>query len=320
MSAIDLHQTGGDAVPKSLYGYDVVDFLGQGAGSSIYVVSDPRTHQIYALKHVVRKSEKDIRFIDQLEAEFEVSKRFSHKGLRKSIDLKINKTWLGKPTEAALVMELFDGFPMDVQPPSTVVRAVDVFLQAAEGLEALHAAGYVHCDLKPNNILVGPDGTVKVIDFGQTCKAGTVKERIQGTPDFIAPEQVKREAVTVRTDVFNFGATMYWALTGRKIPTLFNIKKDDNSFILHDKIDTPSDLNREVPDPLSNLVMECVKTSSLRRPESMGVVLRRLEIIQHAIQKRTPARPPPPPPPASSSPDAHLPPRPVFRERAGVRA
>src|SRR5438309_1276541 len=122
MSAIDIHSMSGDSVPKSLFGYDVIDFLGRGAGSSIYVVSD----------------------------------------------------------------------------------------------------------LKTNNILVGPDGKVKVIDFGQACKTGTCKERIQGTPDYIAPEQVKREAVTFRTDVFNFGATMYWTVTGQKIPTLFTLKKDEN--------------------------------------------------------------------------------------------
>jgi serine/threonine-protein kinase len=289
MSAIDLQNVGGDPIPRRLFGYDVIDPLGEGAGSAIYVVSDPRTNQVYALKHVLRKTDKHARFIQQLQNEYEVSKQFSHKNLRKSVDMKLTKTWLGKVTEAALVMELFDGLPMDVHPPSTLLRAVDIFVQAAQGLEALHTAGFVHCDLKPNNILVGPDGAVKVIDFGQACKAGTVKERIQGTPDYIAPEQVKREAVTFRTDVFNFGATMYWALTGKKIPTLFTIKKDDTSFILHDKIETPADLNREVPDPLSNLVMECIKTNPQRRPESMGAVLRRLEVIQHAVAKRTAA-------------------------------
>ncbi|HEY7115319.1 MAG TPA: serine/threonine-protein kinase [Tepidisphaeraceae bacterium] len=288
MSAIDLQSLGaGGSVPKALFGYDVVDFLGEGAGSSIYVVSDPRTHQIYALKHVLRKTDKHARFIEQLENEYAVSHTFAHRALRKSIDMKQTKTWLGKVTEAALVMELFDGLPMDVHPPKTVAQAVDIFVQTAQGLEALHAAGQVHCDLKPNNILVGPDGSVKVIDFGQACKAGTVKERIQGTPDYIAPEQVKREAVTIRTDVFNLGATMYWALSGKKIPTLFTIKKDANSFILHDKIETPADLNKDVPEPLSNLVMECIKTNPLKRPESMGTVTRRLEIIQHALHRRS---------------------------------
>jgi serine/threonine-protein kinase len=287
MSAIDLNRLGTDPIPKKLFNYDVIDFLGAGAGSSIYVVSDPNSHQIYALKHCIRRTDKDARFIDQLLNEFEVSKQFSHRNLRKSIDAKETKTWLGKITEAALVMELFDGVPMDVQPPATVAKAVDVFIEASEGLEGLHQAGYVHCDLKPNNIMLGTDGSVKVIDFGQACKAGTVKERIQGTPDYIAPEQVKRQAVTFRTDVFNFGATMYWALCGKKIPTLFTLKKDDNSFLLDDKIATPREINPLVPENLSNLVMDCVRTNPLKRPESMHDVTRRLELIKHAMNRRT---------------------------------
>jgi serine/threonine protein kinase len=286
MSAVHLHRLTPDVAPKALFGFDVIDYLGQGAGSSIYVVSDRATHQLYALKHVVRKTDKDARFIEQLENEFEVSRQFAHPALRKSIDLKVTRTWLGKATEAALVMELFDGLPMDIRPPQGIDAALDVFIQASQGLAALHAAGYVHCDLKPNNIMVGPDGLAKVIDFGQACKVGTVKERIQGTPDYIAPEQVKRDAVTFRTDVFNLGATMYWALCGAKIPTLFTINKNENSFLVHDKIATPRDINPKVPETLSNLVMECIHTNPLKRPEQMADVTRRLEIIQHAQNRR----------------------------------
>jgi serine/threonine-protein kinase len=292
MSSIDIHSRVVDegARPRVLFGYDVVDFLGQGAGSNIYVVSDPLTNQIYALKHVVRKTDKDARFIEQLENEYAVSRHFAHANLRKSIDMKLEKSWLGKVNEAALVMELFDGLPLDVNPPSGVLALLDVFIQTSQALEALHASGYVHCDLKPNNILVGPDGSVKVIDFGQACKNCTVKERIQGTPDYIAPEQVKRGPVTTRTDVFNFGATMYWSLCGRKMPTLFTIKKDANSFLLHDQIPTPAELNPQVPEALSNLVMECVRLNPLKRPESMADVTRRLETIRHAASRRAVGR------------------------------
>src|SRR2546430_604156 len=83
-----------------------------------------------------------------------------------------------------------------------------IIIYTARALDALHALGYVHCDLKPNNILISEDLQVKVIDLGQAAKFATIKTRIQGTPDYIAPEQVNCGPVTVRTDVFNLGATM----------------------------------------------------------------------------------------------------------------
>jgi serine/threonine-protein kinase len=251
--------------PKSLFGHEVIDLIGEGAGSLIYVVSHPVTKQLYALKHVVRKTEKDERFIDQLEAEFEVGSKVNHPGLRRSIDLKINRNLLRRPTEAALILELFDGISLESHTPRLLTDIVNAFVQTAQALAALHRLGYVHCDLKPNNILRdNATGKVKVIDLGQAAKNGTVKTRIQGTPDYMAPEQVKCEPVTFKTDVFNFGATMYFALCAKKLPTLFTIKRGDNSFLVDSKIETPRDCNPLIPETLSNLVMECVRTSGPR--------------------------------------------------------
>jgi len=121
---------------QKLLQYDVLDRLGEGAGSIIYAVSDPETRRVFALKHVTRANPKDIRFVEQMETEFEISKQFTHPNLRRSYDLKINKTLLLKVTEAYLLMELFDGKPLDVRPPSTMLEIVDVFIHAAQGLKA----------------------------------------------------------------------------------------------------------------------------------------------------------------------------------------
>jgi eukaryotic-like serine/threonine-protein kinase len=276
-------QAYGKTLPKSLFGYRVIDTLGEGAASTIYRVTDPATHQSYALKHVIRKTDKDLRFIDQLEAEFEVASKVRHPALRRCFDLKFNKTMLWKVTDAALIMELFEGEPLEFRLPDSVGGVVDVFITTAKALDSLHAMGFVHCDLKPNNILVSPQAEVKVIDLGQAVTVGTKKKRIQGTPDYIAPEQVKCAAVTIRTDVYNFGATMYWALTRRKLPTLFTVGKKDNSFLMTDSIPTPTDLNRQVPPGLSELVMECVRTSPSKRPNDMGAIGKRLELIRHGM-------------------------------------
>jgi serine/threonine protein kinase len=267
--------------------YEVLERLGEGARSIIYSVVDTNTRQTYALKHVERKEPKDIRFIEQMEAEYEISKDFTHPNLRRTFELKIVKTILLKVTDAYLIMELVEGKPMDVRPPTEMLDIVDTFIQAAEGLKAMHNAGFAHCDIKPNNILRNERGRVKVIDYGQSCKIGTVKERIQGTPDFIAPEQVARRPISVQTDVFNLGATLYWTVTNRHIPTLYTVnKKGENSFLLDATIDTPQDLNPRVPTPLSNLVMEMIATRPQKRPADMDQVLTRLELVKHILIKQ----------------------------------
>jgi serine/threonine protein kinase len=278
----------GPVLPKSLFGYEVLEFLGQGAGSLIYAVSEPQSRQIYALKHVVRRTDKDDRFLQQLEAEYEVGRAVHHPGLRRSIDLKFNRTGLlRKVSEAALVLELFDGQPLETHPPRRMSAVCDVFRQVAKALGALHHGGFCHCDLKPNNILVNNAGEVKVIDLGQACKLNTKKQRIQGTPDYIAPEQVKCDPVTVRTDVYNLGATLYWVLTGKNVPTLFTVKKSgaENAFLVDDRIPTPAELNPKTPEPLSNLVMECVRVNPARRPGDMSDLARRLDVIAYAAQR-----------------------------------
>lgn len=284
---VNSSQDAGSELPAKLFDYDVLEFLGEGAGSVLYAVSHPKTRQLYAMKHVVRRTDKDQRFIEQLEAEYEVGRRVTHAGLRRSIEVKFNRTLLRKITEAALVLDLFDGIPLEAHPPTDLPRIVGCFIQTAQALESLHALGYVHCDLKPNNILMDSHGLVKVIDLGQACPIGTAKARIQGTPDYISPEQVKRLPVSPRTDVFNFGATLYWAVSGRTLPTLFTIKRSENSFLVDTEMASPASINSTVPEPLSNFVMECVRTNPEKRPADMTEVIRRLELIQHMVTRRT---------------------------------
>src|SRR3954470_14607058 len=286
----------GPIMGQKLLHYDVIERLGEGARSVIYAVSDPTTKQLYALKHVVRSDQKDLRFVEQMEAEFAISRQFVHPNLRRTFELKILKKMMMKVTEAFLLMELVDGKALDVRPPKSILETIDIFVQVAQGLQAMHTLGYVHCDIKPNNILRSDTGKVKIIDFGQSCTIGTIKERIQGTPDYIAPEQVKRKPVSHKTDIFNFGATMYWALTGKNIPTLYTVTKGEHSFLVDDRIETVQDLNASVPPALSNLVMECISSKPEKRPAGMDQVINRLELAKHILTKpQAPAAAPLPP-------------------------
>ncbi len=287
---------------QKLLQYEVLEKLGEGARSTIYAVQDPTTGKKFALKHVLRDEQKDIRFVEQMETEFEISKQFTHPNLRRTFELKIQKALMLKVTEAYLLMELVEGHPLDVRLPRDargmpdIMAIIDTFIAAAQGLRAMHQMGYAHCDIKPNNILRNDRGDVKVIDYGQSCRIGTVKERIQGTPDYIAPEQVARRPISVQTDVFNLGATLYWALSGKVIPTLYTVnKKGENSFLLDTRIDTPMDLNPRVPLALSKLTMDSIATKPQNRPADMDEFITRLELAKHIMLKQShPAAPTPP--------------------------
>ncbi len=152
----------------------------------------------------------------------------------------------------------------------------------------MHDGGFLHTDIKPTNIMITQEGSVKIIDFGQSCPIHHRKERIQGTPDYIAPEQVRRMALDQRTDVFNLGATMYWVLTSEKYPT--EIRGTDSrggiSLVTSDRPLTPIELNDKIPLALSKLVMECCRENPEERPADMVQVSATLRVVQKLWQKQ----------------------------------
>lgn len=264
-------------------GYQVVQFLGSGARSTIWQVRDRRTGQMCALKRVVRQQGSDARFFEQTLNEYAVSSHFSHPVIRRIYRLRRVRRWLALK-EIQLIMELCEGRTVQESRPADVRETARIFGHVGKALAHMNACGYVHADMKPNNIVVAPDSGVKIIDLGQSCPIGTVKRRIQGTPDFIAPEQVHRQPLDGRTDVFNFGAAFYWALSGRAIPTA--LPKKGATVLVAELAVTPVEkLNPEVPTPLSKLITDCIEVRPTRRPESMAAVVARLELVAHALNE-----------------------------------
>lgn len=262
-------------------GYRILRLVGKGAASIIYLVQDPKTKQIWALKHVEKETAKDQRFLDQAESEYRIASELNHPSIRKIDRLIKKKSSLLSTKELYLVMEYVDGISEDRQQPRTFERAVEVFYQVARGMQHMHERGFVHADMKPHNIMVS-NGQAKIIDLGQSCKIGTIKERIQGTPDYIAPEQVHRRAITPQTDVYNLGATMYWTLTRHHIPTA--LAKDDSLVGSLDDhlIEKPRpaiELNPRIHPKLNDLIMQCVEVDPEKRPESMALVADKLNLI-----------------------------------------
>jgi len=263
-------------------GYRILSELGKGAASQIYLVQDPRTKQIWALKHVEKETAKDQRFLDQAEAEYSVASKLNHHGVRRITRLIRKKRQLISVKELYLVMELVDGLSLERHRPTNMIEAVDIFHQLGQALAYMHDRGFVHADMKPNNVIVSDQNVAKIIDLGQSCKIGTVKPRIQGTPDYIAPEQVHRRPITPKTDIYNLGATMYWVLTGTHIPTAMPKGNSLVSSLDDDFIERPRPVHELCPavhPKLEELIMECVEVDSARRPGDMHAVVDRLNLI-----------------------------------------
>ncbi len=284
-----------------LPGYEVVKRIGRGAGAIIYEARENTTRRTVAVKHVVRHGPKDDRFIEQAEIEYQVAHQLDHPYLRKCYDVFRIRRWL-KTRELFLIMELVDGQRLDnhyqTPPTKDIARVVELFIRVAEGLQAMHKHGYVHADIKPNNILLTSDGGVKIIDFGQSCPVGHIKKRIQGTPDYIAPEQVALAPLDQRTDVYNLGATMYWVLTGKAFSTILpGAPAGSKKVTIEARRGNapPHESNPEVPLPFSRLIMECCASDRDQRPADMGKVISRLETILMLIHRRQESAASPPP-------------------------
>ena len=276
--------------PVELFGYPVVGRLGEGAGSTIYRIRDPRSGTEYALKHVVKRSDKDQRFIDQVVGEHRIGTSIEHESIRR-IGRLFRKRRRFRIAEVGLVMECVDAPSLDTVQDLSLLDRIRIFIRLAEGLKAMHDAGYVHADMKPTNVLV--DGTdVRIIDLGQACEIGTTKDRIQGTPGYIAPEQAHRRRITERTDVYNLGATMYWSVSGRLIPTALPPKGGETEVssgpLGPDRIAMPISLVELVPGTppeLAELVQDCVRVSRGDRPATMIPVIDRLLRVDRALSR-----------------------------------
>lgn len=271
----------------SVSGYTIYERLGTGARATIWLAENQRTGEMVALKRVVRRATDDDRFLVQAQNDFEISRQVNHPYLRKSFELRRIRR-LFQTRELHILMEYVDGRTLEQIGPLGTHGLLGIFTRVAHGLDALHQMGYVHTDIKPPNIMVGNDGEVKIIDFGLSCPLGHIKERIQGTPDYIAPEQVERRIpLDQRTDVYNFGATLYWAITGKAFPTVMPSKKRSTGIDLLGprEVVPPEQVNPNVPTALSRLVLDCCKVNPQERPANMQEVIRRIELAQHILDK-----------------------------------
>src|SRR5262249_3743048 len=155
------------------------------------------------------RSQEEQKFLEQARHEYRVAGMLTHPNLIKIHALEVKRDWLFRIRKVHLLIEFVNGKTLDAVPSLSMPRLVQIFAKVATGLMHMHRRGVYHADIKPNNVLLSRSGDVKIIDYGLAWIKGEVKGRVQGTPEYMAPEQAQKGLVDERTDIFNFGATMY---------------------------------------------------------------------------------------------------------------
>ena len=268
--------------------YRVLEKLGEGAQSHIYRARCMRTGKDYAVKVVKIRKPEDTSFVDLLRAEHAIGSAIDHPVIRQVYEVRIMRHRL-RLRGAILFMEYVDGIPMsDKGFDRPIAEVLELFREAAQGLMAMHRAGWVHADLKPNNIIVTPENKVKLIDLGQSARMHEAKPRIQGTIDYMAPEQAQRGILDQRTDVFGLGAALHRVLTGKPVLTEMNqtVTLHSQSLVGTRITELTDRKDVELPTCVARLIQDCCESRPADRIGDMPAFVERVNLAVVILAKQ----------------------------------
>jgi serine/threonine protein kinase len=266
--------------------FQILGQLGTGAHSTILHICRRADAKHYALKVVPIQGPDDHKFLEQARHEFRVAQMLDHPNLIKIYALETQRDWLFRVRKVHLLIEYVNGKTLDTCPRILPLpKLVQVFERVAAGVVHMHRRGVCHADLKPNNIMLSRTGDVKIIDYGLAWIKGEDKGRVQGTPEYMAPEQAKKSIVNEQTDIYNFGATMYRLVTWRNpppaIPTKGGMVLD--SRLWQQMLKPVQEYNPEAPPALCNLIHRCLAYYPQNRPARMSEVHAELQELVEAL-------------------------------------
>jgi eukaryotic-like serine/threonine-protein kinase len=289
--------------------YRLDEVIGRGGMSTVYRGTDLSLDRVVAVKVAMDPLlERDPVYASRFKREARAAAGISNSGIVTVFDAGADG-----PTRY-IVMEYVEGRDLAAilrdERPLAPPRAVRIAEQVAGTLAAAHAAGIIHRDIKPGNIMVTPDGQVKVLDFGIARTTDGVNltqtASVLGTAPYMSPEQAMGQPADARSDIYSLGCVLYEMLTG-KPPFMGDLP----AAVLHQHVRVapkpPRALNPNVPPALDALVLEMLAKSPEDRPQTAAEVRDRLAALATATEATVPlppALPPPmrtlplPPPPA----------------------
>jgi len=269
-----------ESPPKLPDQYEILQRLGEGAVGIVFKARDRNANRQVAIK-VLKQGASSQTFL-RFRREFRAGSSFYHPHAAQVIELNVHE---GTPY---LIMEYVKGEALDsiIQrdgslSPEDTLR---IMKPVCAALDKAHGAGIVHRDLKPSNIMVQPDHTGKVLDFGiaKILDAGVTKltqtGQVFGTPLYMSPEQIRAEKVDTRCDTYSLGAIMYQCLSGRPphqadTPYAVMMKR------LEEAPPFFSSLDKSVPPALELIVFKCLEIEPDKRYKNAGELLKDLDRV-----------------------------------------
>jgi eukaryotic-like serine/threonine-protein kinase len=196
--------------------YRIEAEIGVGGMAVVYRASDLELQETVALK-VFKQPEADPAALDRFRQELKLSRQLVHPNIARLYDIGVHAGL------RYISMELLEGITLETRllRPIDVSEGLSYLVQACAGLQAAHDRGVIHRDVKPANLFILDDGTVKVMDFGIAKRSAapgmTVAGMVVGTPEYMAPEQVQGSGeVTPAADLYALGVVAYEMFTGRR--------------------------------------------------------------------------------------------------------
>jgi eukaryotic-like serine/threonine-protein kinase len=210
-----------DLVGQTLGPYHILSVIGTGAMGEVYLARDTRLDRQVAFKILPPRFTEDSGRVARFRREAKVASALNHPNIITIHDTgEIGETWF-------IAAEFIEGVTLRNRLAAgkmELSEALGIAIQCTRAFEAAHGAGIVHRDVKPENIMVRPDGLVKVVDFGlarvaeakiESAVLATLSGAVIGTPRYMSPEQARGQKLDARTDIFSLGAVVYEMLTGQ---------------------------------------------------------------------------------------------------------
>lgn len=258
--------------------YELSSRIAIGGMGEVWEATDLIIGRPVAIKILKDEYLGDPGFLERFRAEARHAALVNHEGIANVYD------YGEEEGSAFLVMELVPGEPLssvlEREHSLPADRVLDIVAQTATALHAAHAAGLVHRDVKPGNMLITPDGRVKITDFGIARIADqvplTATGQVMGTVQYLSPEQASGHAASPATDVYSLGIVAYEALAGRRPFT----GESQVAIAMAQINDTPADLPDSVPEPVRRLVMSCIAKNPSDRPMTSALLARAAQALR----------------------------------------